>query len=74
MSPLAVPPDVRESYIKVIDAILATSDLNTISEKRIRRGLQETLDYDITPQKVGFPSLIALSPTTLVLYIASFIH
>jgi len=47
-----VPPDVRENYIKIIDEILAASDLNTISEKRIRKGIQEKVDYDITPQKV----------------------
>lgn len=47
-----VCPDVRESYVKVIDSILAASDLNTISEKRIRKGLQEAVGYDLTPQKV----------------------
>lgn len=38
----------------IIDSILAASDLNTISEKRIRKGLQAAVDYDITPQKVVF--------------------
>lgn len=36
----------------IIDSILAASDLNTISEKRIRKGLQAAVEYDITPQKV----------------------
>ncbi|EQL31132.1 hypothetical protein BDFG_06445 [Blastomyces dermatitidis ATCC 26199] len=50
--------DVQASYIKIIDSILATSDLNTISEKRIRRGLQDAVDYDITPHKAAIKHLI----------------
>ena len=45
-------PEVEARYITIIDSILAASDLNTISEKRIRKGLQAAVDYDITPQKV----------------------
>lgn len=48
-----VPEDVEARYITIIDAILATSDLNTISEKRIRKGLQAIVQHDITPQKVS---------------------
>ena len=48
----AVPPEVEASFITIIDSILAASDLNTISEKRIRKGLQAAVEYDITPQKV----------------------
>lgn len=47
-----VSPDVEARYTEVIDLILAKSDLNTISEKRIRKGLQEVVGYDLTPQKV----------------------
>lgn len=47
-----VPPEVEASYITIIDDILAASDLDSISEKRIRKGLQESVEYDITPQKV----------------------
>jgi hypothetical protein len=47
-----VSPDVEARYTEVIDSILAKSDLNTISEKRIRKGLQEVVGYDLTPQKV----------------------
>ncbi|KAL2215032.1 hypothetical protein M432DRAFT_627648 [Thermoascus aurantiacus ATCC 26904] len=54
----SLPPDVRENYIKIIDEILAASDLNTISEKRIRKGIQEKVDYDITPQKAVIKELI----------------
>lgn len=48
----AVSPEDRERYTEVIDSILAKSDLNTVSEKRIRTGLQEVVGYDLTPQKV----------------------
>ena len=36
-----------------MDEILATSDLNTLSAKRIRKGLQERVQDDLTPQKVS---------------------
>ena len=45
-------PEIEQRYVTIIDSILAASDLNTISEKRIRKGLQAAVDYDITPQKV----------------------
>ncbi|EAW08514.1 SWIB/MDM2 domain protein [Aspergillus clavatus NRRL 1] len=53
-----VSPDIRNQYIEAIDAILAKSDLNTISEKRIRKGLQEVVGYDLTPQKAAIKQLI----------------
>ena len=46
-------PETEISYTTIIDSILAASDLNTISEKRIRKGLQAAVDYDITPLKVA---------------------
>jgi len=55
---MALSPDVRASYTTIIDSILADSDLNTVSEKRIRRGLQETVNYDLTPQKAAIKELI----------------
>lgn len=48
-----VPPEVRANYIATIDSILATSNIEEVSEKRIRRGIQDSVQYDITPQKVG---------------------
>ena len=48
-----VSPEAEASFIPIIDSILAASDLETISEKRIRKGLQAAVDYDITPQKVS---------------------
>ncbi|RMJ28646.1 SWIB MDM2 domain protein [Aspergillus sp. HF37] len=48
----------RERFTEVIDSILAKSDLNTISEKRIRTGVQETVGYDLTPHKAAIKQLI----------------
>lgn len=52
---MELPPQVEAEYTSIIDNILATSDLNTISAKRIRKGLQETLGQDISQQKVRDP-------------------
>jgi hypothetical protein len=76
---LEVPPDVRESYTKIIDGILAGSDLNTISEKRIRKGLQESVGYDLTPQKVrvlysGLAILTSRNSPLVALLYADCIH
>jgi upstream activation factor subunit UAF30 len=49
---LAVPPEVEASYSAIIDGILESSDLNTISAKAIRKGLQSKVDYDLSAQKV----------------------
>ena len=48
----ALSPQTKSKYATIIDGILASSDLNTISAKRIRKGLQERLDHDISEQKV----------------------
>lgn len=59
---MLVSSEKLAAYTKVIDSILAdkNTDLNKISEKQIRKGLQETLDYDITPQKVGISVLASV--------------
>ncbi|MCJ1330561.1 hypothetical protein MMC10_007246 [Thelotrema lepadinum] len=54
----SLPAEVRASYVVIIDRILAESDLNTISSKRIREGLQKEVPYDITPQKEPIKALI----------------
>ncbi|KAF2242728.1 SWIB/MDM2 domain-containing protein [Trematosphaeria pertusa] len=54
----ALPPEVEASYSAIIDSILASSDLNTISAKRIRKGLQERIEYDISHQKQAVTDLI----------------
>ena len=66
MARCLVPPEVEASYITIIDSILAASDLDSISEKRIRKGLQEAVEYDITPQKVRI-NLILLCHVGLML-------
>ena len=53
-----VPPEQQASYAAIIDDILSNSDLNTVSAKRIRKGLQEKVDYDLTPHKDAITQLI----------------
>ncbi|KAE8356652.1 SWIB/MDM2 domain-containing protein [Aspergillus coremiiformis] len=55
---MSLSPEARDQYVPIIDSILAKSDLNTISEKRIRKGLQEEVGYDLTPQKAVIKELI----------------
>ncbi|KAF3483747.1 SWIB/MDM2 domain-containing protein [Arthroderma uncinatum] len=55
---MELSPDARASYTAIIDSILASSDLTTISEKRIRRGLQETTGDDLAPYKSAVKELI----------------
>ncbi|KAJ5584716.1 uncharacterized protein N7459_004516 [Penicillium hispanicum] len=55
---MSLSPELRDRYTDIIDSILATSDLNTISEKRIRKGLQDVVGYDLTPQKAAIKQLI----------------
>ena len=47
-----VPAEQRASYAAIIDEILSTADLETISAKRIRNALQERVDCDLSGQKV----------------------
>ncbi|KAF2657294.1 SWIB-domain-containing protein [Lophiostoma macrostomum CBS 122681] len=54
----ALPVEVEASYSAIIDSILAASDLNTISAKRIRKGLQEKVKEDISHQKDQVTKLI----------------
>jgi upstream activation factor subunit UAF30 len=49
-------PEQHAQYTVIIDNILSQSDLATISEKKIRRALAETLGYDISDQKVRIAS------------------
>lgn len=59
-----VPPEQRASYAAMIDAILANADLNTISAKAIRQGMQRKIDYDLAPQKVRPAKLVILTTGT----------
>ncbi|KAI9827899.1 MAG: hypothetical protein M1826_006205 [Phylliscum demangeonii] len=55
---VAVAPEKEASYITIIDSILATSDLNTVSEKRIRKELEAAVQDDLTTQKSLIKELI----------------
>lgn len=52
---ILVSSDMVAKFTAIIDDILATADLTTISEKQIRKGLQASIDYDLTEQKVHSP-------------------
>ena len=54
-----VPPEVRSKYATIVDSILEGADLTTITRKSILRGIQERVEYDITPQKVLNPTRAA---------------
>lgn len=52
----AVSFEERDTYIEIIDGILITADLETISRKKIRQGLESALGgKDLSDQKVGNP-------------------
>ncbi|OOF95867.1 hypothetical protein ASPCADRAFT_146263 [Aspergillus carbonarius ITEM 5010] len=55
---MSLSPNAHDQYIPIIDSILAKSDLNTISTKRIRKGLEDEIGYDLTPQKAAIRQLI----------------
>lgn len=45
-------PSEVDQYTKIIDHILRTSDLATVSRKKVRKGLELELDKDLSDQKV----------------------
>ena len=49
---LSVSSEEQAKFTPIIDSILAASDLTIISEKRIRKGLQAAVEYDLTEKKV----------------------
>lgn len=52
---MSVTPEETTKYAAIIDAILATADLETISRKKIRQGLETSLGgKDLSEQKVRF--------------------
>ncbi|KAH9844436.1 SWI complex, BAF60b domains, partial [Teratosphaeria destructans] len=51
-------PEQHAAYSTIIDRILSEADLDTVSAKAIRRGLQEQVDYDLAPQKSAITALI----------------
>lgn len=51
---LTVSSEEEERYIDIIDGILATANLETISRKKIREGLETALGgKDLSNQKVS---------------------
>lgn len=54
--PSLVSPQEEEQYTAIVDAILSTADLETISRKRIRQGLEKALGgKDLSGKKVILP-------------------
>lgn len=58
-----VPPEQEAAYSAIIDDLLKSSDLETVSAKRIRKGLQDRVDYDISSQKVRTRSRLTSTST-----------
>lgn len=48
-----VPTEQSASYSAIIDSILVSADLDTISAKAIRKALQAKVEYDLSEQKVS---------------------
>jgi len=53
-----VTPGVRAQYAGIIDNILAEADLESITRKSIRNGIQNKVGYDIAPHKDDIKALI----------------
>lgn len=55
---MSLTPSETAQYSAIIDDILASSDLTTISAKHIRKGLQAKLNEDISDKKAAVQALI----------------
>ncbi|KAI5303653.1 Translation initiation factor 3 subunit b [Ascosphaera pollenicola] len=53
-----VSPETKQRYTIIIDGILAHSDINLVSAKRIRRELQDAVGEDLSSQKDAIKELI----------------
>ena len=49
---MSLPAEVRAQYVAIIDSLLLDADLTTVSVKQVRNGIQDKVQYDITPHKV----------------------
>jgi hypothetical protein len=49
---LAVSASEEAAYKRIIDGLLAVADLNTVTRKKIREGLESALGRDLSAQKV----------------------
>jgi upstream activation factor subunit UAF30 len=47
-----VTDEETRTYTRIIDGILATVDLQTVTRKKIRQGLEAAIDKDLSDQKV----------------------
>ncbi|KAF1815563.1 SWIB-domain-containing protein [Eremomyces bilateralis CBS 781.70] len=56
--PLPLSAQQENDFSKIIDDILAESDINTVSSKSIRKGVQAKVGYDLTPYKKSVVTLI----------------
>jgi hypothetical protein len=59
---IVVTDDERETYTRVIDSILAEADLATITRKKIRQGLEDAVNRDLSDQKVRIAYLYSCRP------------
>ncbi|KAK3376877.1 hypothetical protein B0T24DRAFT_677737 [Lasiosphaeria ovina] len=50
--------DEKVKYTRIIDGILAAADLQTVTRKKIREGLEEAIQKDLSDQKNAIKSLI----------------
>ncbi|KAK4096556.1 SWIB-domain-containing protein [Parathielavia hyrcaniae] len=48
----------KESYTRIIDGILAAADLETVTRKKVRKGLEEAINKDLGDQKDAIKALI----------------
>ncbi|KAK0625423.1 hypothetical protein B0T17DRAFT_617516 [Bombardia bombarda] len=55
-SPLSA--EEKAEYTRIIDGILAAADLETVTRKKIRSGLEAAIGKDLNSQKVAIKSLI----------------
>ncbi|KAK0750031.1 SWIB/MDM2 domain-containing protein [Schizothecium vesticola] len=55
-SPLSA--EEKSDYTRIIDGILATADLQTVSRKTIRAGLEDAVGRDLSSQKTAIKALI----------------
>ncbi|KAK4445060.1 upstream activation factor subunit spp27 [Podospora aff. communis PSN243] len=55
-SPLTA--EEKSSYTRIIDGILSAADLQTVTRKKIRQGLEAAIDKDLSDQKDAIKSLI----------------
>ncbi|KAB8336916.1 hypothetical protein FH972_021222 [Carpinus fangiana] len=56
-----VSAETREAYAKIVDGILGTVDLDSVSSKQIRLKLQAVVGKDLSSQKVTPPETTATS-------------